>query len=72
MDSHTWRGKSCNIWVLLYRHNDIIQGSLARPDQTDFSAVRSQSKRPDCEKVSIFGPNWAETFIAQVFINKLD
>ena len=41
------------------------------PDWTDFSAVRSQSKRPDRETVSIFGPDRTETFIAQAFINKL-
>ena len=40
-------------------------------DQTDFSAVRSQSKRPDSETVSIFGLDQIETFIAQAFINKL-
>ena len=44
---------------------------LAGPDRTDFSAVRSQSKRPDRETVSIFGPDRTETFIAQAFINKL-
>ena len=44
---------------------------LAGPDRTDFSAVRSQSKRPDHETVSIFGPDRTETFIAQAFINKL-
>ena len=58
-------------------------GRLAGPDRgtgtgldrTDFSAVRSQSKsqskRPDRETVSIFGPDWTETFVAQAFINKL-
>ena len=44
---------------------------LAGPDQTDFSEVRSQSKRPDRETVSIFGLDWTETFITQAFINKL-
>ena len=45
--------------------------SLDWPDRTDFSAVRSQSKRPDRETVSIFDPDRTETFIAQAFINKL-
>ena len=44
---------------------------LAGPDRTDFSVVRSQSKRPYCEIVSIFGPDLNKTFIAQAFINKL-
>ena len=47
------------------------RGTGTGPDRTDFSAVRSQSKRPDRETVSIFGPDRTETFIAQVFINKL-
>ena len=44
---------------------------LAGLDRTDFSAVRSQSKRPDRETVSIFSLDRTETFIAQAFINKL-
>ena len=47
------------------------RGTGTGPDQTDFSAVRSQSKRPDRETVSILGPDLTETFIAQAFINKL-
>ena len=47
------------------------RGTGTGPDWTDFSAVRSQSKRPDRETVSIFGPDQTETFIAQAFINKL-
>jgi hypothetical protein len=48
------------------------RGTGTGPDRTDFSAVQSQSKRPDCETVSIFGPDQTETFVAQAFINKLD
>ena len=48
------------------------RGTGTGPDRTDFSAVRSQSKRPDRETVSIFGPDRTETFIAQAFINKLN
>jgi hypothetical protein len=44
------------------------RGTGTGPDRTDFSAVRSQSKSPDRETVSIF---WTEIFIAQAFINKL-
>ena len=44
---------------------------LAGPDRTDFSVVRSQSKRMDRETVSIFCLDQTETFIAQAFINKL-
>ena len=40
------------------------RGTGTGPDRTDFSAVRSQSKRPDHETVSIFGPDQTETFIA--------
>ena len=47
------------------------RGTETGPDRTDFSAVRSQSKRSDRETVSIFGPDLTETFIAQAFINKL-
>jgi hypothetical protein len=47
------------------------RGTGTGPDWTDFSAVRSQSKRPDRETVSIFGPDRTETFMAQAFINKL-
>ena len=47
------------------------RGTGTRLDWTDFSAVRSQNKRPDRETVFIFGPNRTETFIAQAFINKL-
>ena len=47
------------------------RGTGTGPDRTDFSAVRSQSKRLDRETVSIFGPDWTETFITQAFINKL-
>ena len=43
-------------------------GTGTGPDRTDFSAVQSQSKRPDRETVSIFGPNRTETFVAQAFI----
>jgi hypothetical protein len=32
MDSHTWRGKSCNIWALPYRHNNIIQRGIPGKD----------------------------------------
>jgi hypothetical protein len=46
-------------------------GTRTGPDRTDFSAVRSQSKRLDRETVSIFGPDRTKTFIAQAFINKL-
>ena len=45
-------------------------GTGTGPDRTDFSAVQSQSKRPDRETVSIFGPDRTETFIAQAFMNK--
>ena len=48
------------------------RGTGTGPDWTDFSAVRSQSKRPDRETVSIFGPDRTETFIAQAFINTLN
>ena len=62
-----------------YANSEVMLHRLARPDhgtrtgpyRTDFSAVRSQSKRPDRETVSIFGPDWTEAFIAQAFINKL-
>ena len=47
------------------------RGTGTGPDRTDFSAVQSQSKRPDHETVSIFGPDRTETFVAQAFINKL-
>ena len=47
------------------------RGTGTGPDRTDFSAVWSQSKRPDRETVSIFGLDRTETFIAQAFINKL-
>jgi hypothetical protein len=47
------------------------RGTGTGPDRTDFSAVRSQSKRLDRETISIFGPDRTETFIAQAFINKL-
>ena len=47
------------------------RGTGTGPDRTDFSVVRSQSKRPDRETVSIFGSDWTKTFIAQAFINKL-
>ena len=47
------------------------RGTGTGPDRTDFSAVRSQSKRPDRETVSIFGSDRTETFVAQAFINKL-
>jgi hypothetical protein len=47
------------------------RGTGTGPDRTDFSAVRSQSKRLDRETVSIFGPDRTETFVAQAFINKL-
>jgi hypothetical protein len=46
-------------------------GTGTGPDRTDFSVVRSQSKRPDRETVFIFGRDRTETFIAQAFINKL-
>ena len=48
------------------------RGTETGPDRTDFSAVQSQSKRPDRETVSIFGPDRTETFIVQAFINKLN
>ena len=71
---------SHNILTLRKKIEDyLVSGRLAGPDRgtrtgldrTDFSAVRSQSKRPDRETVSIFGLDWTETFIAQAFINKL-
>ena len=63
-----WSKSSC----LLPRLAGPDRGTGTGPDQTDFSAVRSQSKRPDRETVSIFGPDRTETFIAQAFINKLN
>ena len=59
------------IAMLATRLAGLDRGTGTGPDRTDFSAVRSQSKRPDCETVSIFGPDRTETFIAQAFINKL-
>jgi hypothetical protein len=56
---------------VLTRLAGLDRGTGTRPDRTDFSAVRSQSKRPDRETVSIFGLDWTETFVAQAFINKL-
>ena len=47
------------------------RGTGTGPDQIDFSAVWSQSKRLDRETVSIFSPDRTETFIVQAFINKL-
>ena len=47
------------------------RGTGTGPDRTDFSVVRSQSKRPDRETLSIFGPDQTETFVVQAFINKL-
>ena len=61
------------------KYQTSVTDRLAGPDRgtgtgldwTDFSAVRSQSKRPDRETVSIFDPDRTKTFIAQAFINKL-
>jgi hypothetical protein len=66
-------------WQVLVHGDGLFIGRLAGPDRgtgtgldwTDFSAVQSQSKRPDRETVSIFDLDRTETFIAQAFINKL-
>ena len=60
-----------NPFDFITRLAGLDRGTGTGPDRTDFSAVRSQSKRPDRETVSIFGPDRTETFIAQAFINKL-
>ena len=73
-------GKSPGRFKFVLRADqDPVFNRLARPDRgtgtgldrTDFSAVRSQSKRLDRETVSTFSPDKTETFIAQAFINKL-
>ena len=58
-------------YIQLVRLAGPDRGTGTGPDRTDFSAVQSQSKRPDRETVSIFGPDRTETFVAQAFINKL-
>jgi hypothetical protein len=60
------------VGLLIVRLAGPDHGTGTGPDQTDFSAVRSQSKRPDRETVSIFDPDQTKTFISQAFINKLD
>jgi hypothetical protein len=64
-------GYSSTVYVVIVRLAGPDRGTGTGPDRTDFSVVRSQSKRPDRETVSIFGPDRTETFIAQAFINKL-
>ena len=66
--------RRCSLIVFIYINIRLARpdcGTGTGPDRTDFSAVRSQSKRPDRETVSIFSLDRTKTFIAQAFINKL-